>query len=156
MQSITVKAIAAALLCAIIMLCLPACEEDRKTEVSTGVIASAIVDKLALEDMAELTDAQVARHYAVDLDLLNDQTVYIDASGSRADEVAVFEVSENEKASAVLTAINDRLSQKLRAYEDFSPAEYEKVKNAFSVQVGKDIVLVVSDNAELIAECLEN
>ncbi len=156
MKNIAVKTTAIALLCAVIMLCLSACDKEKKVNVSTSRIACAIMEKLAMEDMVELTPEQAALRYAVDFDILNDQTVYVSANGSKADEVAVFELSDGAGANPVLAAVNDRSSQKLRAYKDLSPAEYTKVKNAFSVQVGNDVVFVVSENAYLLEDGFEH
>lgn len=153
MKNVAVKTTAIALLCAVIMLCLSACDKEKNVDVSTSRIACAIIEKLAMEDMIELTREQAALRYAVDFDILEDQTVYVSANGSKADEVAVFGLFDGAGASSVLAAVNDRSSQKLRAYKDLSPAEYTKVKNAFSVQVGDDVVFVVSENAHLLEEC---
>ena len=153
MKNVAVKTTALALLCAVIMLCLSACDKEKNVDVSTSRIACAIIEKLAMEDMIELTREQAALRYAVDFDILEDQTVYISANGSKADEVAVFGLFDGAGASSVLAAVNDRSSQKLRAYKDLSPAEYTKVKNAFSVQVGDDVVFVVSENIHLLEDC---
>lgn len=155
MKNVAVKTTAIALLCAVIMLCLSACDKEKNVNVSTSRIAGVIMEKLAMKDMVELTREQAALRYAVDFDILNDQTVYVNANGSKADEVAVFELSDGIETSPVLAAVNDRSSQKLRAYKDLSPAEYTKVKKAFSIQVGNDVVYVVSENAYLLEECFE-
>lgn len=155
MKGVAFKTVAAALLCAVMMLCLSACDKEQTANLSTSRIASMVIEELELKDMVELTRDQAALRYAVDFDILSDQTVYVSAIGNSADEVAVFELSQGAKASSVLTAVNDRVSQKLRAFTDLSPAEYKKVKNSFSVQVGNDIVFVVSENAYQLEEFFE-
>lgn len=125
-------------LCLIILItsAFSACRQaDIHPEISARDITSELVDYLGLKNMTELNREQIALHYSIDVPFLEDESVYISTQNNNADEIAVFKLNaaSDTKASnysAVTAAATERISQKLRSFEQLNPAEFEKVGNS--------------------------
>lgn len=108
-------------------------------------IAEALVENTAAGvGLVCLDDVSIPSYYSFDPELVEDAAVYISANSSCSDEIAVFEVAAGKDETEVLTAVNNRMLSKTRAFRDINPTEYDKLRAAVQVNISGYIVLAVT------------
>lgn len=99
------------------------------------------------DDLLRVETDLLNRFYPVlDTDLIENAYVYKSASGATAEEIAVFETKTTADVAAVKTAVERRVDDLLFNFEDYVPAEVQKIENAVIVTGGNIVVLVVADD----------
>lgn len=112
-------------------------------------IAEALVENAAADVVLVcLDDVSIPSYYSFDPSLVEDAAVYMSANSSYSDEIAVFEVAEGKDETEVLTAVNNRVLSKARAFRDINPTEYDKLRAAVQVNISGYIVLAVTAHPE--------
>ncbi len=139
--------------CVLFTLAVMGCgENNMPLQIAPGQITGAMIKELKIKNMTELTSEQVELRYSLDMSVLEDKSVYISAQNNNADEVAVFELKDGEKVAPVMSAVNERIQQKLSSFENLNPTEYQKVKNAVAENIGPYVVVVICDNSDQAKE----
>lgn len=122
---------------------------------SASDIADALKDGGTFEEeLNALDENMLSRVYNVSEDTLSDWKVYI-GSGATAEEIAVFIAKDEQSAQAVLSAVEERLSDRKDSYRDYVPKELPKLEDAVVLQEGNYVVFCVSGDSEQAKECLE-
>lgn len=144
------------LMCALCALSAAGCGKSAASlQPSPRQITGSVVQELKMKNMTELTGTQIALRYSLDVSVLENKSVYISSQNSNADEVAVFQLKTGEKVAPVMSAVNERIQDKLDSFESLNPAECEKVKNAFAENIGSYVIVVICDNAEHAKEVID-
>lgn len=144
-------------LCLALMVVLSSCGENMAYfNAAPDQITSSVIRSLNIKNMTELNSEQIALRYPIDMTVLEDESVYISSINNNADEVAVFKLREHVKVAPVMSAVNDRVKQKLSSFERLNPTEYEKVKNAIAENIGSYIVVIICEDSEKAKETLND
>lgn len=126
-----------------------------KTPVSHGTLQVSEIAETLVENTATsvslvcLDSASIPSYYSFNPELVEDAAVYISANSSYSEEIAVFEMAEGKDETEVLTAVNNRMLSKTRAFRDINPTEYDKLRNAVQVNISGYIVLAVTAHPEM-------
>jgi len=123
----------------------------------TGKIAQNIIKEIKFKDkLSEVSDALVISNYKVDKSKVCDATLYM-GGGSTAEEVAVFELVDEEYAKQVTELAQKRIDNKKKDFENYIPAEMKKLNNPVIVRKGKVVAVCIADNAtkEQIEKCIK-
>lgn len=149
--------LAAALAVMIMALSLAGCGGDEKyysfddiySEVTSAVDFSA-------SKMQKQGEAALNNYYYIDPATLESYAIYMsDYATGNADEIAMFQVKDEDQVAAVKALINDRITDLKVRYEDYKPEEMDKLNNAVIVEEGRYIFVIISPNNDAAKEALK-
>ena len=122
--------------------------DDIYTELTTAIDFSA-------SNMQKQTEAALNNYYYIDPNTLENYSIYMsDYATGNADEIAMFQVKEEDQAAAIKALINDRINDLKVRYEDYKPEEMDKINKAVIMEEGNYIFVVISPNADQAKEVL--
>lgn len=109
---------------------------------------SDIVEKLksGLEweySMIQATDAMIEGWYSFDSEKVEEFTVYVTDFPSVADEIVVVKLSDKGYLSEAETILKDRVDNRKKEFEGYSPTEAYKAENAVITSHGNYVALIV-------------
>lgn len=132
--------------------CLAGCGTDGDEKEKDGSDAAAIdvqqladqlVSQVSFEDQLSGVDQETALLlYGLEAGQIKSCAVYA-GTGATAEEVAVFEASDEEAVDAVVNSVNKRVESQLADYADYRPEEVPKLENAVIETSGNYVVLCV-------------
>ena len=116
-----------------------------------GVPISDIVEKLksGLEweySMIQATDAMIEGWYSFDSEKVEEFTVYVTDFPSVADEIVVVKLSDKGYLSEAETILKDRVDNRKKEFEGYSPTEAYKAENAVITSHGNYVALIVGND----------
>lgn len=154
------KRLSVLLLALVLLLCLCACGNNEETasnnQMDVHQIAADIVATGAFTDVnTENTNGQALSVYGLNEDSVLDYSVYF-SSMATPEEVAVFEVSSPEQASAVMDACKARQSTQVQNYETYAPDQVEKLSNAMIANAGNVVYYIVTNDSDAVKSILKN
>ncbi len=122
---------------------LSACVQKELT-LDTAAFSAAVQENVQFDSTLALAEESVAQTMftlpeGVQVEL------YI-GSGSSADELAIFTCKDSAQAKETAEAVNAHLSDLKSAFEDYLPAEADKVNNAVLAEKGKYVVLCITSD----------
>lgn len=96
-------------------------------------------------NMQKQGEAALNNYYYIDPTTLENYAIYMsDYATGNADEIAMFQVKEEDQVAAVKALINDRITDLKVRYEDYKPEEMSKIDSAVIVDDGCYIFVVIS------------
>ncbi len=122
---------------------------EELTAVAPGSLAvSEIVHSLMKStdnvQFVRLDSDAVSSYYSYEEGTVEEAAVYISTDSARADEIAVFKLAPGRDGAQVIDAVNSRVRSKEQSFRNISPAEYEKLTSAVSVNISGYVVLAVT------------
>lgn len=154
------KRLSILLIAALLVFTLCACgsseEVTSESKLDVHQVAADIVATGAFTDVTtENTNGQALSVYGLSEDTVLDYSVYF-SSMATPEEVAVFEVSSPEQASAVMDACTARRVSQVQSYETYAPDQIEKLNNAIIANVGNIVYYIVTKDSEAVNAVLKN
>jgi hypothetical protein len=126
---------------------------DSAAAAQTDVSASAsdIADKLKsdityVDQLNELSAEMVEKLYGISSDKYTDGKVYIGSGGATAEEIACFDAVDESAAEEIKTACETRVSNQIKQFENYVPAELDKLNDPVIVVKGSSVYMCVSDD----------
>ena len=114
-------------------------------------IASSTKEALTfLDDMLEVKNEIVTDFYVLP-EGVDEMKVYMSSSGATAEELAIFKCKDAETAEAVINVCEKRIEALKEKFEDYIPAEMDKIENAV-IQKRDCFVMFVCANDTAPAE----
>lgn len=141
------KKIICFLLTSAVSFSMVACNSNEinvKAEYVTENIINNFEDNLNMEKVSE---ENVKLYYNIDLDKIDDYSIYIEGSGGFADEVAVFKVKDSEYKNNVKDAINARIAQRKKDFTNYNTEELAKIDDYSIEEKGNYIALIIAENS---------
>ena len=96
-----------------------------------------------VDDLTKIDDSVVQTIYPIDYAVASE--VYV-SSGATAEEIAVFELENEEDADKALKVCEERIDTQKEAYETYVPEEMEKLDNAVVKKIGKYVIVCVAND----------
>lgn len=151
------KNLAVAVLLPVIMLTACSEKQEEMKEPLPSEITNAIMAEIEIPSAVEKTKENIGAYYDVDVDAVEELSVYICGSGAYPDELAVFKMISEEQTEAAKNAVQKRLDSQIDLYTDYTPDEMYKLNGA-RVEVKGKYVMFFScsddDRAYEIADSL--
>lgn len=124
--------------------------DDVSLEVDVDKVADEILTVMNFEDDMIVFDNKKLEYYysSIDLSDLVKYKVYYASSSAKAEEIAVFEAIDEDAASRIKAAAEERNSDLLFGFEDYEPEEYSVAENAYIAVKGKYIFYIVGKNVD--------
>ncbi len=108
-------------------------------------------------NMQKQGEAALNNYYYIDPATLENYAIYMsDYATGNADEIAMFQVKEEDQVAAVKALINDRINDLKVRYEDYKPEEMSKLDSAVVMEKGRYIVVVISPKNDQAKEIVKN
>ncbi len=160
------NAVRTALLIAAAVLLLCSCgkkTEESSSQGSQSLTAAQIFDKAQQSSSADMLDSRLTlgddtfdqsceKLFGVSADKLADGGVMYISSGAAADEISVIKLSDGSSAKQLL---EQRRDDRRGDFEGYAPDELEKIDSALIFEYGGADIMIISDNAEQIADAIK-
>lgn len=118
--------------------------EDKEVTLNISDLATDLNEKIEfVDDLTKIDDSSIETIYAIDYAEASE--VYV-SSGATAEEIAVFELKDEDDADKAYKACEERIETQKEAFETYIPEEMEKLDNAVVKKVGKYVIVCVADN----------
>ena len=112
---------------------------------------AAIADKLKsdityVDALNELDLAMVEKLIKIKPDLYTTAKIYIGSGGFTAEEIECFEAKDEASADEIYTSLENRIEAQKKAFENYQPAEMDKLNDPVLVKQGKYVFMCLSDD----------
>lgn len=108
---------------------------------------SALIEDLGLSSMVEVQSDNLNLFFGIDEGDITEFSAYLCGSGAVPDEFGIFAAKDEETASHIAEALNDRVERQRKAFKDYLPNEMYKFDDCF---------VEVNGNVVIYAVCAEN
>lgn len=132
-----------------------------QTEEKTAKDINAIANKLkdSLDDavkgtMTEFDENRIEKMIGVKKDLYNKAVCIVDGSGGSAHEIDCFEAKDESTAKEIETALKARIDTQKKNFENYVPAEMDKLNNPVLVVDGNYVFMCLSNNNDKAKEII--
>ncbi len=129
--------------------------EPGQSNAALDGIAKQILAELSFSDeMRPLEDRLLRRTYQIDPTQLKQFATYV-SSGWTPEEVALFELPDEEAAKACEEKLQDRKQRQIERFTDYEPKEKPKAEGAVIKRVGRFVAYVAAQDAAKAEPLLE-
>jgi uncharacterized protein YihD (DUF1040 family) len=148
------KAILNVILILFLILSLTACNEKKEVVIDIETLATEAAAAAEFrEEMQELNDDVIVNIYSsLKLSNVEKYKVFVNSTGGKADELAIFEAKSVEQAEAVYNAVKERIDDLKFSFEGYVPEELKHIDNAVLKKEGKYVLFVISVKYENVNE----
>lgn len=108
-----------------------------------------------VDELSEVDTETALALYGLTTEQVPNSSVYM-SSMATAEEIAVFEAKDSETLEQVKAAVDQRIVDQRKAYEDYVPGELEKLTDPTIVVKGNYVVLCVSDDDDASKKEIES
>lgn len=150
------KLVCAALIAAVM---LAGCSGNKTApvDIDPADAAQTLVQEAGFADISTLTpltEALLGSFYAMN-DKVTEYAIYIDGSGATAREVAVLKVADKSDISKAQEVVDARIKTLGREFENYQPAEMQKINNPVIVTKDNVVYMVLSDDPQKAEQAIE-
>lgn len=153
------KRIFAMMLAAMLMLGMAACGGSAADTVDTvpGVDLTAVYESMSetLPDMMVMDPVSMMDYYGVDAEKCSQYVMAICGDGMRADEVWLMEAKDEAALAELKEMADSRLTAKEDETIDYTPDQYEIVKEAELYTNGLYLVFLVSPEVDTLKSVVD-
>lgn len=136
-----------------VVLTFSACSE-KDTEINIQELSADLINKVKFQDeMTLINEKTVENLYNINYAV--SQQVYI-SSGATAEEVAVFELKDENDANKALAAAKERIEVKKKDFETYIPEEIPKLEDAIAKKAGRYVIVCISSNNDEANEIINS
>lgn len=106
-----------------------------------------------LPEMILLDDATMQTYCGINKEDCLQALVAVNLNGLETDEIWLIEAKDENKMDDLEATAQLRLKMKAEETETYAPAQYEVVKKAQLIREGRFLALIVTPEAESLADC---
>ena len=152
------KSILSIALVLILLLSLAACDQKKDVVIDIDSLATdATAAAEFREPMQEIGDDVIVNIYLnLDLNDVEKYKVFVNSTGGKADELAIFEAKSVEKAEEIYNAVNERVADLKFAFDGYVPEELKYIDNAVVKKEGKYVLFAISQKYEEVNNVFTN
>ena len=140
------------ILCVLLMVLLLAGCAEHPVALNMEAVYEEIGKSVALPQMLELDADMMLDYCGIKGEDVSQAKVLICADSLRTDEIWLLEAVDANAADRLVKLAEGRLTQKGEESITYSPEQYKVVEKAQLIQVGDYIALLVSPDAEAMAQ----
>lgn len=104
--------------------------------------------KITNTQMMDLSSEDLMPNYGIAPEDVRQFAAYIDSTGTKGDEILLFEGTSDEAAGRIEKKLNDRYRQKQIEMKDYLPEEYAVLQKCKVERSGNFVALIVSPQVE--------
>lgn len=133
---------------------LSACSSEKKEDSSSiktvSDIHNHILTLAEFPEMEEMDGESVSELYGIELQNIKEHKVYFSSNAVLADEIAVFELSDEGYRSELVNLLKQRLKSAANIAKNYSPEQYEIIIKSTVEEKGSFVFYVVNAKSESI------
>ncbi|HIS67833.1 MAG TPA: DUF4358 domain-containing protein [Candidatus Gallacutalibacter stercoravium] len=130
-------------------------ENEAQPTASAGEVADRLKNGITFVDQMSEVDLTVAlTQYSIDEQDVAQGKVYM-STGATAEEIAVLDATSDEAAQRIYEALQKRVERQREDFEDYVPAELQKLEDPVLEKNGVQVVLCISDDNEAAQALLQ-
>jgi hypothetical protein len=99
-----------------------------------------------VDELNEISAEMVEKFYGISSDKYTDGKVYVGSGGATAEEIACFEAVDESAAAEIKSACEARIESQIKQFEDYVPAELDKLNDPVLVTNGNFVYMCISDD----------
>ena len=141
----------AVIICVILLIVsvFSGCKNNDNKVIDIDELSSRLLNEIEYQDeMAEIELDVLDKFYDIETDIINKCKVYKSASGATAEEIAVFEAKSLSDINAIKAAVSKRVDDLKSSFEDYIPAELEKLGKAKAAVIGRYVILFIVNDVD--------
>lgn len=121
---------------------------ENNLDLNVSECADKLKENIPFDDtITAIDDKMSIAIYRINTEDVAKQKVYV-STGATAEQIAVFEATDDNAAKRIETAIMQRIADQIESYKDYLPEEVPKLSDPFIRVAGKYVILCVSDHNE--------
>ncbi|MDD2213792.1 MAG: DUF4358 domain-containing protein [Oscillospiraceae bacterium] len=105
-------------------------------------------------EMTPLDDSLFDRYYSFDPSLAVEKYVVV-SNGWTVEEIALFQAADEDKAKTIEAAMQERVEDQKKAFEDYVPAELTKLQSPVIVRSGVYVGMCISGDDSKAQEIMD-
>lgn len=128
-----------------------AAQADTPADADVTYDVVAIADKLQSDitykdTLSPLDPSMIEKILKVKPELYTNSKIYIGAGGATAEEIACFEATDETAANDIYSALEARIENQKKSFENYNPEELDKLNDPVLVKKGKYVFMCLSDD----------
>jgi len=127
-----------------------------EVKVAVADIISKISKEVELPSMIDLKKEEMKDFYYINSDDVEEYTIKIPMMNVHAIEIAIIKVKDGRSVEGVKDAINKRVKDLERTWEQYLPNQYELVKNHILKSNGQYVIFIINEDAKKIEETFDS
>ncbi|MFU0832956.1 MAG: DUF4358 domain-containing protein [Oscillospiraceae bacterium] len=140
---------------ATVILCT-GCSKSAPKEANLSQIMDTIKQKLTNTEMMDLSSDDLMPNYGIDTNDVKQFAAYVDSTGTKGDEILLFEGTDDAAASRIEEKLNARYHQKEIEMKDYLPEEYAMLQKCKVERTGNFVAMIVSPQYEELEQIYHN
>ena len=146
------KRLIAALLAAVTMT-FAGCGAQKDITVDIDALAADLAAGVTFDDeLSLIDDGMIPMVYG--MDAFEDAALYL-GSGATAEEIAVFALEDEARDKGALDEAKAHIDSQITSYEDYIPAEVQRLEEAIVRQAGRYVIVVVTADTDAAEKILD-
>ena len=138
------------------LLLLAGCSRSVPKKADLDGTMDAMKQKINSAQMTDLSEDDLMPNYGIKAADVRQFAACIDSTGTKGDEILLFEGTGNESAERIAEKLNARLRQKAIEMKDYLPEEYAMLKKCGVERSGNYVALIVSPRAGELKQIYKN
>ena len=133
-------------------------EEVEIANISASSISRAIKDNIVFKDeLIEIDKDMMSKYYKnINLENVEDASVYVSASGATTEEIAVFIMKRKGLVVEAKESINNRKKDQIESFKNYVPEEVYKIEQSVIKENENIVVFVSTHTPDDVDQILEN
>ena len=141
------------LLCFCMMLLLSGCGSEPSYELNETALAVELLENGSFDcELYQVKAERISDFISIDAP---EKEILCMGNGTYADSFGIFTLADADAAKSALETVQTYLTDLQDSYQDYLPAEADKIANAVVLQKGRYVVFCVSPDAETMRETIE-
>jgi|GEM_PF-823372 len=120
---------------------------ENKAGPAPSQIIVQIINEMHYSDLAEVSSAQLSKHYSIPDGVISASSLYMSKSSDNASELVCFQLTDKSKLTELQTAVAEHINSKAAGFKSLNPTQYNALKNATVTQNGKYVFVSVGSNS---------
>lgn len=111
-------------------------------------IASHIVKTMNYENLSEISNKNISKYYEVPSDIVIDSAMYVSTRTDSCNEIACFQLNNQENQEKLLKIISDYIETKKNTYKDVNEKAYNTVCSAKTEVIYPYVFIAITPDSE--------
>lgn len=138
------------------VLLLSGCAKSAPKEANLSQVMKSMKQKITNTQMMELTADDLMPNYGIDKKDVRQFASYVDSTGTKGDEILLFQGTDSQAAGRITGKLKDRYHQKEVEMKDYLPAEYAMLQKCKVEQSGDYVAMIVSPQHEKLEQIYQS
>ena len=132
-------------------------KSSQAAAVDVTKVADRLLNEIKYDDkLAEAEKESIDVIYpGLPKDKIKAMKIYVSSSGGTSEEIAAFEVGDEETAKEIETKLNERVEAQKTSFKNYVPEELKRLENALVIRKGNYVYLSVSGDPDKAKSIIE-